>query len=155
MRKCFRRLRDKKHAGYIQVCRERAVVVEMGTARLPISVAMRGLLPVLAICLVTCGLLPPCGAQDTNASVGVSGSGRGSSGSEPPPDGAIPLYFIFLSATSPSINTSGSIPAVDIALRKIDEAGFLAPYRLQYSKALDSKVSLQLYHVCVFFVCIP
>ena len=149
MRKCIRRLRDKKH-GVCNICRVCAVVVKMGTDRLSISAAMRSFLLVLAISLVTCGLLLPCRAQDTSASGGVSpasGSGRGSDGSELPPDGPIPLYFIFLSATSPSINTSGSIPAVDVALQKIDEAGFLAPYTLRYHEALDSRVSLQLHDV--------
>ena len=117
----------------------------MDTNRVFATAASRGLLLLLAVCLVTCGLLPPCRAQDSNPGNVVSpGLGFIRRRSVPPPDGPIPLYFIFLSATSLSINTSGSIPAVNHALEMVDKAGFLAPYKLQYSSALDSRVSTQL-----------
>ena len=117
---------------------------KMDTNRVSATAASRGLLLLLAVYLVTCGLLLPCRAQDSNpGDVDSPGLGlrRRSVGTVPPPDGPIPLYFIFLSATSLSINTSGSIPAVNHALEMIDQAGFLAPYKLQYSSALDSRVS--------------
>ena len=50
------------------------------------------------------------------------------------------LNFIFLSSNNPRLRTSGSIPAVDIALEMVAASGILGKYTLTYSVALDSQV---------------
>ena len=70
-----------------------------------------------------------------------SSSGGGSSTISPAPAGSVPLNFIFLSSNNPTLRTSGSIPAVDIALEMVEKSGILGKYRLQYTEALDSYVS--------------
>ena len=52
-----------------------------------------------------------------------------------------PLYFLFMTSWSSSANTSGSLPAVDLALDMINgDSSFLPGYQLHY-RALDSQVS--------------
>lgn len=98
------------------------------------TAALRGLLLSLVVYLAT-GALQPHGAQEANFS-GSGDSGMGSATGD-----AIPLNFMFMLSNSDSFNSWGSIPAVDIALGMVnDRPGFLAPYKLQYSKALDSQV---------------
>ena len=71
-----------------------------------------------------------------------SGEGRdGSSSGSGTAPGSIPLNFIFLSSDNPRLRTSGSIPAVDIALEMVTQSRILGKYKLQYTEALDSQVS--------------
>ncbi|CAI8032232.1 Gamma-aminobutyric acid type B receptor subunit 2 [Geodia barretti] len=85
-----------------------------------------------------------------------AGSGEGrdgsSSGSGTAPS-SIPLNFIFLSSDNPRLRTSGSIPAVDIALEMVTQSGILGKYKLQYTEALDSQCdrtqSLDMFHEAV------
>ena len=99
-------------------------------------------------------LRQPVKAAESGSSSG-QGSGSGDNSTEP-----IPLYFIFLSSNNPRIKTSGSIPAVDIALEMINNPlqPYLGRYSLHYTAALDSQVQLQVYGtaisngVCVRFI---
>ena len=59
------------------------------------------------------------------------------------------LNFIFLSSNNPRLRTSGSIPAVDIALEMVAASGILGKYTLTYSAALDSQVYIGLYCIRV------
>ena len=53
-----------------------------------------------------------------------------------------PLYFMFVSSTSSVFNSSGTAPAVDLALEKINGgSSLLSGYTLRYPMPLDSKVS--------------
>lgn len=65
----------------------------------------------------------------------ASGSGSGAEESK------IPLHFIFISSNNPRLKSSGSIPAVDIALEMVEESRVLSGYSLQYTVPLDSQVS--------------
>ena len=87
--------------------------------------------------------LPTATLSADQSGSGNSGEGEGSSsGSGPPPaPGSVPLNFIFLSSNNPRLRTSGSIPAVDIALEMVNNSGILGKYLLQYTEALDSQVS--------------
>lgn len=61
---------------------------------------------------------------------------------------SIPLYFsLILSYGEFGFNSSGEVPAVDIALEQIYYADILPGYRLQYQSVKNSKVRLRvLYH---------
>lgn len=53
-----------------------------------------------------------------------------------------PLHFLYIYADSSSYNSTGAIPAVDIALENINGDSSLLPgYTLNYTQPLDSKVS--------------
>ena len=53
-----------------------------------------------------------------------------------------PLHFLYIYADSPSYNSTGAIPAMDIALENINGDSSLLPgYTLNYTQPLDSKVS--------------
>ena len=53
-----------------------------------------------------------------------------------------PLYFLYITSDGPSYSSAGAIPAVDIALEKINGDPTLLPgYTLNYTEPLDSKVS--------------
>ena len=90
---------------------------------------------------VCCAALSLCFVlqQPLHAGASPSGSGGGD-GSAVLLPGSVPLNFIFLSSNHPSLLTSGSIPAVDIAVEMVAESGILGKYRLQYTEALDSQV---------------
>ena len=52
------------------------------------------------------------------------------------------LSFVLLTSSSPDFNTSGVISAVDLALKDVlQDSILLDRYMLQYTTAIDSKVS--------------
>ena len=58
-----------------------------------------------------------------------------------------PLNILFVVSFGQSgFNSSGVIPAADIALEDINNAGILPGYRLTYDRVRDSQVSF----ICVF-----
>ena len=111
-----------------------------GSSSLPKTLAYTAVLVAMVV------LLQPRGTLAAGSSSGSGGGGEGdgsSSGDGTDPAGSVPLNFIFLSSDNPRLRTSGSIPAVDIALEMVAKSGILGKYRLQYTEALDSQVSGQ------------
>ena len=80
----------------------------------------------------------------------VLGQSEPSNGSISQPD--IPLYFsLILSFGEFGFNSSGEVPAVNIALEEIYRANVLPGYRLQYKSVRNSKVSVEnLRYYCVW-----
>ena len=110
-----------------------------GSSSLPKTLAYTAVFVAMVV------LLQPRGTLAAGSS---SGSGGGGGDGSPSGDGAdtagsVPLNFIFLSSDNPRLRTSGSIPAVDIALEMVAKSGILGKYRLQYTEPLDSQVSGQ------------
>lgn len=61
----------------------------------------------------------------------------------PSPSSTTTLNFIFISSDNPTLRTSGSIPAVDIALEMVHQSGLLGDkYKLAYKPPLDSQVHI-------------
>ena len=64
-----------------------------------------------------------------------------------------PLYFsLILSFGKYGFNSSGTIPAVEIALERVDEMQILPGYKLENSPVRDSKVSEILTSKCVIML---
>ena len=101
------------------------------------------LLQTLAYTVAMMVLLEPRGTLAV-ADSGEGGGDGSSSGSGADTAGSVPLNFIFLSSDNPRLRTSGSIPAVDIALEMVAKSRVLGKYRLQYTEPLDSQVSVVL-----------
>lgn len=112
-----------------------------GSSSLPKTLAYTAVFVAIVV------LLQPRGTLAAGSSSGSGGGGgegdRSSSGDGTDTAGSVPLNFIFLSSDNPRLRTSGSIPAVDIALERVAESGILGKYRLQYTEPLDSQVSGQ------------
>ena len=54
-----------------------------------------------------------------------------------------PLYFMFMASNSSVFNTTGTAPAVDMALERINgDPSLLSGYTLRYPMLLDSMVCL-------------
>ena len=81
-------------------------------------------------------LLLPCTVQASSNGSGSGDEGEGDTGN------SFELNFIFLSSDNERLMTSGSIPAVDIALEMVADYGILGKYTLGYSAALDSQVGM-------------
>lgn len=98
----------------------------------PSSVKLPGFLLVLVWAMpMAILLLQPCYALDSSS---------GFNADIDPQVDSINLTFIFISSNNTRAQTSGSIPAVDIALEMVAESGILGKYKLQYSASLDSQV---------------
>lgn len=110
-----------------------------GSSSLPKTLAY------IAVFVAIVFLLQPRGTLAAGSSSGSGGGGGDGSSSGDGTDtaGSVPLNFIFLSSNNTRLRTSGSIPAVDIALEMVATSGILGKYRLQYTEALDSQVSGQ------------
>ena len=69
------------------------------------------------------------------------GGGESASGSQP--EEKIQLYFSYITTKTGSFVTAGAIPAVDLALKLInDRTDILPNYTLNYTEILDSRVDL-------------
>ena len=84
--------------------------------------------------LVLLFLLVPTNSTSGDGSGAASGEGPGAEETK------IPLNFIFISSDNPRLKSSGSIPAVDIALEMVEKSGALPGYSLHYNVPLDSQV---------------
>ena len=63
-----------------------------------------------------------------------------------------PLHFGYITTLTGSFIASGGIPAVDLALKLINERNnILKNYTLSYTDILDSKVSMQIYFFIFIF----
>ena len=66
-------------------------------------------------------------------------AGEDASGAEP----LKPLYFMYITSFGESFNSSGTIPAVDLAVEAVNADPTLLPgYELRYNGPFDSKVGV-------------
>ena len=73
----------------------------------------------------------------------VPRGGEGQSASESQPEGKTQLYFSYITTKTGSFVAAGAIPAVDLALRLInDRTDILPNYTLGYTDILDSEVMI-------------